>query len=236
MNPPTNDPSPSPPSSPPTEESPLIAIDFDGTITVEDITNIIWDAHVPYDWRAVLMPDSHAGKVTPLELIGKGYREVRRGPEALLDEVRPHAGLRAGFEALVARAAARGWPLHVVSHGLGFYLRGLLPAGVPFTAFEGEWDGERWRVVLPPDMTLPAGVDFKVQVLDGLRASHPGHRVIYVGDGRLDLPAARHADAIFAVRGSTLARLCRESALACTEFDSFDEIVPASDGNGGETT
>ena len=173
------------------------------------------------------MPDSHAGKVTPLELIGKGYREVRRGPEALLEEVRPHAGLRAGFQALVARAAARGWPLHVVSHGLGFYLRALLPAGVAFTAFEGEWDGEQWRVVLPPDVTLPAGVDFKVQVLDGLRARHPGHRVIYVGDGRLDLPAARHADAIFAVRGSTLARLCREAAVACAEFDSFDEIVTA---------
>lgn len=204
-----------------------MAIDFDGTITVEDITNIIWDAHVPFDWRAVLMPALHAGQVTPLQLIGNGYREVRRGPEALLEQVRPHGHLRAGFQALLARAAAGGWPLHVVSHGLGFYLRALLPAGVAFTAFEGEFDGDRWRVVLPPGVALPAGKDFKVQVLDDLRARHPGHRVIYVGDGRLDFPAARHADAIFAVRGSTLARLCHERAIACHEFDDFDEIVAA---------
>jgi 2-hydroxy-3-keto-5-methylthiopentenyl-1-phosphate phosphatase len=208
-------------------QPPLLAIDFDGTITVEDITNIIWDAHVPFDWRAVLMPSLRAGEVTPLELIGNGYREVRRPPEALLDEVRPHARLRPGFEALVARADASGWPLHVVSHGLGFYLRAILPAGIDFTAFEGVYDGDRWKVTLPAGFALPAGKDFKIQVLEDLRARHPGHRVVYLGDGRLDFPAARRSDAIFAVRGSALARLCGEEGVACTEFERFDEITAA---------
>jgi 2-hydroxy-3-keto-5-methylthiopentenyl-1-phosphate phosphatase len=208
---------------------PLIAVDFDGTITVEDITNIIWDAHVPFDWRAVLMPPSRAGAVTPLELIANGYREVVVGPEALLAEVRPRAHLRAGFEGLVAQARARGWPLQVVSHGLGFYLRALLPAGVPFTAFEGAFDEERrsWRVTLPPGFSLAPGRDFKVQVLEELRARHPGHRTVYVGDGRLDFPAARQCDLIFAVRDSTLAKLCRAENVACHEFESFDEISRA---------
>jgi 2-hydroxy-3-keto-5-methylthiopentenyl-1-phosphate phosphatase len=206
---------------------PLIAVDFDGTITVEDVTNIIWDAHVPFDWRAVLMPASRAGLVTPLELIANGYREVRRGPEALLAEVLPRAHLRSGFQGLVAEARARPWPLHVISHGLSFYLRALLPVGVAFTAFEGTFDGERWQVTLPAGFLLPAGQDFKIQVLADLRARHPGHRTVYVGDGRLDFPAARQADAVFAVRGSTLARLCREAGVACTEFESFDEITDA---------
>ena len=205
----------------------LIAVDFDGTITREDITNIIWDAHVPFDWRAILMPPSRAGEVTPLQLIANGYREVLVGPETLLDEVRPRAHLRAGFDGLVTLARAQGWPLQVVSYGLGFYLRALLPPGLPFTAFEGSFEGGRWRVNLPPGFSLPAGRDFKVQVLDGLRARHPGHRTVYVGDGRLDFPAARQADAIFAVRGSTLATLCREAALACTEFETFHEITAA---------
>ena len=206
---------------------PLIAVDFDGTVTIEDITNIIWDAHVPFDWRAVLMPPSRAGEVTPLQLIANGYREVAVGPEALLAEVRPRAHLRPGFEELVALAHRRGWPLQVISHGLAFYLRALLPAGVPFTAFEGTFEAGRWRVTLPPGFVLPSGRDFKVQVLDGMRARHPGHRAVYVGDGRLDFPAARQSDAVFAVRGSTLARLCREAAIACAEFDSFDEVSAA---------
>jgi len=206
---------------------PLIAVDFDGTITVEDITNIIWDAHVPFDWRAVLMPGVRAGEVTPLELISNGYREVGVGPEALLDQVRPLAHLRPGFEELVARARARGWPLHVVSYGLAFYLRALLPAGVPFTAFEGTFDGQRWGVSLPAGFRLPPGRDFKVAVLEDLRVRHPGHRTVYVGDGRLDLPAARDADAVFAVRDSTLAKLCRAAGVPCTEFVRFDQIVVA---------
>ena len=234
-NPAGNLPSPPSPPSPPTTAPPLIAVDFDGTITVEDITNIIWDTHVPFDWRAVLMPSSRAGTVTPLELIGNGYREVAAGPDALLAEVRPRAHLRSGFEGLVERARARGWPLQVVSHGLAFYLRALLPPGVPFTAFEGTFepapgappDARRWRVSLPPGFSLPAGRDFKVQVLDQLRARHPGHRAIYIGDGRLDFPAARQADAVFAVRDSTLARLCREASVPCTEFDSFDQVRDA---------
>jgi 2-hydroxy-3-keto-5-methylthiopentenyl-1-phosphate phosphatase len=206
---------------------PLIAVDFDGTITVEDITNIIWDAHVPFDWRAVLMPASRAGQVAPLELIASGYREVRRGPAALLAEVLPRVHLRSGFQDLVAAARARAWPLHVISHGLSFYLRALLPVGVAFTAFEGSFDGERWQVALPAGFSLPAGQDFKIQALADLRARHPGHRTVYVGDGRLDFPAAREADAVFAVHGSTLARLCREAGIACTDFESFDEIKDA---------
>jgi len=205
----------------------LVAVDFDGTITVEDITNIIWDAHVPFDWREVLLPASRAGTVTPLELIAAGYREVREGPEALLALVRPRAHLRPGFDKLVAHARARRWPLQVISHGLGFYLRDLLPAGVPFTAFEGTFDGTSWQVSLPPGFELPAGKDFKIQVMEDLRARHAGHRTIYVGDGRLDFPAARRCDQVFAVRDSTLATLCRGAGVACREFERFDEIVAA---------
>jgi 2-hydroxy-3-keto-5-methylthiopentenyl-1-phosphate phosphatase len=212
---------------------PLIAVDFDGTITVEDITNIIWDTHVPFDWREVLMPASRAGTVAPLELIASGYREVRDGPEALLALVRPRAHLRAGFDKLVAHARVQRWPLQVISHGLGFYLRDLLPPGVAFTAFEGTFDGQRWQVSLPPGFALPPGKDFKVQVIEQLRTRHPGHRTIYVGDGRLDFPAARQCEQIFAVRGSTLATLCRGASVPCREFDRFDEILAALLGTVG---
>jgi 2-hydroxy-3-keto-5-methylthiopentenyl-1-phosphate phosphatase len=205
----------------------ILACDFDGTITLEDVTNLIWDAHLPFDWRTVLLPAPGGPETTALEIIERGYREVRSPPAALLDEVRPRVHLRGGFEALVARCRTRGWPLHVISHGLDFYLRGLLPAGIPFSAFEGAFAGGRWRVALPAATALAAGEDFKVHVLEALRARHPGHATVYVGDGRLDFPAARHADHVFAVRGSPLATLCRREQVACREFEHFDEILAA---------
>src|SRR6185369_17947316 len=132
----------------------IIACDFDGTITVEDVTDIIWDAHIPFDWEAILMPASRMGAITPLELIERGYAHVRRGADDLLDEVRPHVHLRPGFETFAARCAERAVPLHVISHGLTFYIEALLPPGVPFSAFEGTFVEGKWRVTLPADIAL----------------------------------------------------------------------------------
>jgi 2-hydroxy-3-keto-5-methylthiopentenyl-1-phosphate phosphatase len=62
-----------------------------------------------------------------------------------------------------------------------------------------------------------------------LRARHDGHTTVYVGDGRLDFPAARTCDRVFAVAGSTLAKLCAEAGVAFTAFETFDEIARALD-------
>jgi 2-hydroxy-3-keto-5-methylthiopentenyl-1-phosphate phosphatase len=205
----------------------LVVSDFDGTITVEDLTNVIWDAHVPYDWRAVLTPLSREGVLSPLEMIARGYRDVVRPPEALLAEVTPHARLRGGFAAFVADCGARRWPLEVLSHGLTFYIRPLLPPDVSLTAFEGRFEGGHWRVELPPGLVVPRGADFKAHVVAELRARHPRHTTVYVGDGRLDFPAARTCARVFAVADSTLARLCAEHAIPFTPFDDFGEITAA---------
>jgi 2-hydroxy-3-keto-5-methylthiopentenyl-1-phosphate phosphatase len=205
----------------------LVVSDFDGTITVDDLTNLIWDRHVPYDWRAVLTPLSREGVLTPLEMIARGYGAVLHGPEALLDEVRAAARLRAGFDAFVAALRARRWPFEVLSHGLTFYIRPLLPADCTLTAFEGRFEDGRWRVELPAGVAVPAGRDFKAHVVALLRERHPGHTTVYVGDGRLDFPAARTCDRIFAVAGSTLAKLCAEAGIDFEAFETFDEVTRA---------
>jgi 2-hydroxy-3-keto-5-methylthiopentenyl-1-phosphate phosphatase len=203
----------------------LIVSDFDGTITLDDLTNFIWDRHVPYDWRAVLTPLSRDGVLTPLEMIARGYGDVRHPAETLLAEVLPRGRWRPGFEAFVAGCDAHHWPFEVLSHGLTFYIQPLLPAGVPLTAFEGRFESGRWRVELPAGVDVPAGRDFKAHVVATLRARHPGHTTVYLGDGRLDFPAARTCDLVFAVKDSTLARLCDEARVPFAPFETFDEVA-----------
>jgi 2-hydroxy-3-keto-5-methylthiopentenyl-1-phosphate phosphatase len=201
----------------------ILVSDFDGTLTIDDVTTLLWDRHLTYDWRRELLPPTYDGQWTPLQMIARGYGDIPVGPQQLLDEARAHARLRPGLDALVAFSQARGWPFLVLSHGLTFYIQDLLPPGVPFTAFVGHFVDGRWNVTLPPDVEVASGQDFKSRVVADLRVRHPGSPTVYLGDGRLDLPAAETCDQVFAVRGSKLAELCPRARL----FDTLDEVVAA---------
>jgi 2-hydroxy-3-keto-5-methylthiopentenyl-1-phosphate phosphatase len=201
----------------------IVVSDFDGTLTIDDVTTLFWDAHLRYDWRRELLPETYAGRVTPLEMIARGYGDVAQPAEALLAQARAQTRLRPGLSELIALCRARGWPFVVVSHGLTFYIQDLLPPEVPIVAFSGTFDGARWQVSLPDGMRLAPGEDFKSHVVADLRRQHPGHSTVYLGDGRLDLLAAETCDEVFAVRGTRLAELCPRARL----FDRLDEVVAA---------
>ena len=201
----------------------IVVSDFDGTLTIDDVTTLFWDAHLTYDWRRELLPETYAGRVTPLEMIARGYGDVRQPPEALLAQARAHTRLRPGLTELVALCRSRGWPFVVLSHGLTFYIQDLLPPEIAIVAFTGTFDEGRWQVSLPEGMRLAPGEDFKSRIVADLRRQHPGHSTVYLGDGRLDLPAAETCDEVFAVRGTKLAALCPRARL----FDRLDEVVAA---------
>ncbi|HSS39208.1 MAG TPA: haloacid dehalogenase-like hydrolase [Polyangia bacterium] len=201
----------------------ILVSDFDGTLTIEDVTTLLWDRYLTYDWRRELLPPTYGGQWTPLQMIARGYGDIPVGPQQLLDEARAHARLRPGLDALVSFCRDRGWPFLVLSHGLTFYIQDLLPPDVQFTAFVGQFVDGRWNVALPPEVQVAPGQDFKSRVVADLRARHPGWPTVYLGDGRLDLPAAETCDQVFAVRGSKLAELCPRARL----FDTLDEVVAA---------
>ncbi len=201
----------------------IVVSDFDGTLTMEDVTTLFWDLHLPYDWRHEILPETYAGASTPLEMMTRGYGDLPLPPEALLAEARAAVRLRPGLPALAELCRGRRWPFSVISHGLTFYIEALLPAGIPITAFVGTFVGGRWVVTLPAGVRLSPGEDFKSHVVAGLRARHPGQETVYIGDGRLDLPAAETCDRVFAVRGSPLHQLCSRAL----PFDTFEEVVAA---------
>jgi 2-hydroxy-3-keto-5-methylthiopentenyl-1-phosphate phosphatase len=146
-------------------------------------------------------------------------------PKELLAEIRGTIRMRPGVEALATFCRGRGWHFAVVSHGLAFYIEALLPSWIPFTSFIGTFNEWSWRVTLPATMALLPGEDFKTRVVADLRGRHPGRQVVYLGDGRLDLPAALTSDRIFAVADSSLADLARVAGRSVEEFESLDEVA-----------
>jgi 2-hydroxy-3-keto-5-methylthiopentenyl-1-phosphate phosphatase len=202
----------------------LVLCDFDGTITTEDVTNVLWDRYGIPKWRDVLLPPYRAGEATTLELMDRGWRVIDKSEGELLAVARETIGLRAGFVEFVEECDSRGWSFHVVSCGLDWYLDGFLPPGVAATSYTAVLE-DGWRVRLPADCSLPPGQDFKIHVMRGLQARHTGEPTVFIGDGRNDLPVARLCDHVFAVRGSTLAHLCRREGVAVEEFESFETVM-----------
>jgi 2-hydroxy-3-keto-5-methylthiopentenyl-1-phosphate phosphatase len=204
----------------------LVLCDFDGTITTDDVTNVLWDRYGLANWRERLLPAYRAGQTSTLELMDTGWRAIAMSADDLLLAARAKIALRDGFTAFLDGCANRRWDFHVISCGLDWYLRAFLPSGVPFTSYAAVLE-DGWRVRLPEGHTLPPGADFKVHVMRQLQVGHPGVGTVFIGDGRNDFPIAQACDHVFALGGSTLARLCGEAGVACVEFESFNEIGAA---------
>lgn len=204
----------------------LILCDFDGTITEQDVTNLIWDRYGIPRWREVLLPPYRAGTMSPPELMARGYAPISASAEELLAFAKPQVNLRRGFEELLAVCERKGWPFRVVSQGLDWYLKDFLPTSVTFHGLRAELRGT-WQVSVPPEVTLKPGQDYKSWVLEGLRREFPARPAVFLGDGTNDLPIARDADRVFAVAGSTLEKLCKQHGISAASFEDFHQVIEA---------
>jgi HAD superfamily phosphoserine phosphatase-like hydrolase len=204
----------------------LVIIDFDGTITERDLTDLVWDDYLPAEERREMVEAVTARRITMVEFMGRGYAWVPKPPAELIRELTPRVRIRQGFGELVVRAQASGWTLEIVSCGLDFYIREFLPKGVHFQSLVARHDGS-YRVELAPGLVLEPGEEYKAHCVRALRQARPADRAVYVGDGRADFEPAQLCDRILAVRGSRLARLCEGAGVAFTPFDMFDEVTAA---------
>jgi 2-hydroxy-3-keto-5-methylthiopentenyl-1-phosphate phosphatase len=206
----------------------LILTDFDGTITSEDVTNAILDRVTGTGWRGAPLTSFRAGEISHLELMQIIYEDLRLSP----DEVTPyhaHITIRDGWNDFREFCRANGHFLAVVSGGLDWYLAQYI-SDVPVFCYKGDFDvaTKRHKISLPDNLSVDyaAKEDFKVRVLEELKKEHGSDRpVVFIGDGHNDFPVSQHADRVFAIRGSRLARLRHEQNLPVTEFDTFSEII-----------
>lgn len=215
----------------------LILCDFDGTITLDDMTNVVWDRCLDYDWRSRLVSESERGLITATEMVRRGYAGVRQNEEEILQLMRRSLRIRAGFAQLITLCDRRNWHFAVVSNGLRFYIEAALGNRLEIWAHDAQFDG-RWQVELPQSMPLDSSRDFKSQVVTELKRRYPEAASFYIGDGRLDFEPAHLCDAVLCVRESTLSQLCRQEGLATHGFSDFSEVAamltqwlpPASEG------
>ncbi len=204
----------------------VIQCDFDGTISVDDVTDAMLERFARPGWREI-ESEWEAG------LIGSG--ECMKRQVALLDMssaelddfltgvmIDPH------FHSFVTAAKRLGIALQVVSDGIDRAIHFVLAQhgldGLPVYANHlVQLDERRWRLTSPNAAAacVSACGTCKCELL--ARYTATSHKVLFVGDGRSDFCVAAKAD--FVLAKSRLINHCVGEGIAHADFGNFEEAL-----------
>jgi 2-hydroxy-3-keto-5-methylthiopentenyl-1-phosphate phosphatase len=206
-----------------------IVCDFDGTALTEDLGDRVALHFAGEASYAAAEREYRAGAYPFSVLLSRIFAPITASAAEIAAFARANAVLRPGFERFVGACHAAGRPFLVVSAGLDAYIEPVLER-LP-AALRGHVEVRANRARPGPGGLEVAfdGPDCgfcgscKGNVVRELQAA--GHKVLVCGDGTGDRHAADAADAVFARRGSSLARYCEARAIPHQPFDTFDDVM-----------
>jgi 2-hydroxy-3-keto-5-methylthiopentenyl-1-phosphate phosphatase len=208
------------------QEPVTLVLDFDGTVTEEDLLDVVasrfGDAEV---YRAV--EDAlQAGELPLKEVITREFRPVTKPVDEVVAWALRNVRVRPGLRELVALAQGRGWQVLVISSGFHELIEPILALeGVSVEVHANRLDPRPggWIVLWSYDDGCPeCGESCKRSTLAQLAR---GKEIVYVGDGYSDRCAAQAADRVFATRG--LARYLGERGIGYEPFADFHDVATA---------
>lgn len=208
---------------------PIIVSDFDGTITQEDVTDLVLSQLAHPSWReveqewALGLIGSRECLERQVALVDASAKELN----ALIDSVSVDPYF-ANFHDFARRKKI---PLYVVSDGFDLIIRrvmkhsglnGPLHHGKHLFSSRLKLRGRRLEPRFPYSGPPCAHncATCKVEVIRRLRGK--GSFVVFIGDGLSDQFAAREADVVFAKR--QLLAHCRNNGIPCWPFETFEDL------------
>jgi 2-hydroxy-3-keto-5-methylthiopentenyl-1-phosphate phosphatase len=206
-----------------------IQIDFDGTVTIEDVSFLLLDTYVGSMWREYLK-EYNEGKISVGTFNKKVFSMMKADKKTMTDLVltSERVKVRPGFRELVEYCSRKDYKTVIVSNGVIFYIEAILKKsgvskikGIEIYAAKDEFysGGMKVAYIGPDGNELEAG--FKEAYTSSLLKE--GYRVIYVGNGDSDIYPARRAKFIFAT--DQLLKRCQAEKLDCIPFNDFFEVI-----------
>ncbi|MCX7912021.1 MAG: HAD-IB family phosphatase [Dehalococcoidales bacterium] len=203
-----------------------VQLDFDGTVTEEDVSYLLLDNYTGDKWRRYL-DEYSAGKISVATFSKKAFGMVKADEKTMTDFVlgSERVKIRPGFAEYLRYCGAKGIKNVIVSNGLSFYIdailkkHGLGQIEVFAAACSSDHDGLKVVYIGPDGRELDSG--FKEAYTRFLKQQ--GYGVIYVGNGASDIHPARLARYVFAT--DDLLRHCRAEGISCIPFSDFHDVV-----------
>ena len=204
----------------------VVQSDFDGTITEQDVSYLLLDKFADGNWRQILA-DYQEGKIPVGGFTSKAFAMVKADRQTLADFLlnSDQIRIRPGLPELSAFCSANGLELIIVSNGLKLYIEAILTRlglkNIKVFAARARFspDGMEVKYIGPDGKQLESGLK---ELYTELSLKNDG-RVIYLGNGPSDFPAARQAHQVFAT--AELLEICREKNLDCTPFNDLHDVI-----------
>ena len=202
-----------------------ILVDYDGTISIDDVGDTVMAEHVPGEWEEM------AARYDEGRMGSRRLMELEMG---LVDAPDDGAAMRAtaaaqahdpGFVPFVRRALGAGVAVEVVSDGFGFYIESALESlgAPPLTIVTNQTVFRDGRASIDFPNGHPTcfvcGTCKRARVLDHQAA---GRAVLFIGDGESDRYAAGYSDIVFAKRA--LVPICVANGWPFHRWTEFAEI------------
>jgi 2-hydroxy-3-keto-5-methylthiopentenyl-1-phosphate phosphatase len=210
-------------------ENPVVFCDFDGTISHEDVTDLILEELADPSWRELeaAWVQGMIGSRECLEHQMALVRASSRDLNALIDAV----PVDPGFASFYKFSESNDIPFYIVSDGFDYVVRrvlrrvgadGELRNGKHLFTSSMEIEDNRLKVSFPHDARVceHGCATCKAAII---RRVGRGHRpVVFIGDGLSDRFAVEESDLVFAKK--QLLAHCRKNDIPCLSFESFAEI------------
>lgn len=213
--------------------------DFDGTIALQDTGHLLFDNHgCGSARRQILNEQIESGERSFREVSEEMYASLNVPFEDGFEVLDQKLNFDPDFERFHQFCVENGIPFNVISAGLKPILRRILDnflgesasSQIEIVANDAaiSADGAKWDPIwrhegdLGHDKSLSmteARKQAELQCEDGTIPL-----IVFIGDGVSDLPAARHADVLFARQGLKLESYCIENNIDHIPYNSFADI------------
>ena len=209
--------------------SPILFLDFDGTISKRDVTDAILERYADSSWRTI-ENEWRASRIGSRDCLSQQMalvRASRRQLHALVDSIEVDEGLNE----LLDLCAAREFEAHIISDGFDYCINRILARAVngrrsiikSVHASNLRLVGDRWRTHFP-HFHQSCGHGCGTCKPAVMRLLNPASApAIFVGDGLSDRFAVACADLVFAK--SELARYCRRHDIEHISYTNLSEVA-----------
>lgn len=194
-------------------------IDFDGTITQQDVIDAILERFADPQWR-MIEREWADGRIGSRECLSRQMGLVK----ATKAEFRKLVGeikVDPAFYDFLKTAKRLSVPVIIASDGMDWVIREILKEDLPVFSNKLEWTPEGVRIGFPEGpLCVHSCANCKARVITSQRL--PGETVVFVGDGLSDRFATGHADVVFAK--NKLLKFCEENKIKHEPYVNFENI------------